>query len=239
MMQRISRARRRRRQIYPRADTNKMRKESPMQWAGEDWGSPATQTLFSDDTSDLDLDNGKRMKLEEERLLENKKEGFSSSSTTAATEVKIKISKKQLDKLLGSSDVRRLSGEQLIAQLMSMNVSHGHGLDLDFDFDVSTTLREDFRPQQARQSSTATALPTIEEDDNDFQSPMVGSDPQVSDPPRSYKRLRRGSTSQPTPNVRKRESVDSCKVDDDIEEFSSQEDRHRGKIRELYSVWFV
>ncbi|CAK9175753.1 unnamed protein product [Ilex paraguariensis] len=101
---------------------NCIRKESSMQWGGEDWGSPASEHLFSGDTSKL------TKKLEEDqRLLEKSSEDFpfhESSSKTPVTEVKIKITKKQLETLLGSTDVQGLSVGQVLAQLM--DVSDGY-----------------------------------------------------------------------------------------------------------------
>uniref|UniRef100_A0A5B7AQP8 Uncharacterized protein n=1 Tax=Davidia involucrata TaxID=16924 RepID=A0A5B7AQP8_DAVIN len=106
---------------------NCIRKESAMQWAGEDWGSPASETLFSGDTSGDTLYD-KAMKIEEERLLGDIKGGFPSissspSSSATTTEVKIKITKKQLEELLGRVDVQGLSVRQVLAQLM--NASDG------------------------------------------------------------------------------------------------------------------
>lgn len=85
---------------------------------------------------------------------------------------------------------------------------------LGFDFDI------DSEPQ-------STVLPTIKEidDDDDFESPKMDPDPKDSDPPRSLKRLRRGSISKSEPAAQKLKLGETwCTVDDDIEEFSSQED---------------
>lgn len=103
------------------------------------------------------------------------------------------------------------------------------GLDFDLDSEPQITVKKDSSPKPARQPSTsANLLPTVEEFGNDdFESPTVGPGPEVSDPPRTLKRLRRG----PTPVAQKPDPVVSwCKVDDEIEEFSSQEDKCRGKF---------
>lgn len=76
---------------------------SSMQWAGDDWSSLAS------DKSEKDL------KMEERRV------GFTSSSTTGPTEVKIKITKKQLEELLGKVDLQGLSVQQVLAQLINVS----------------------------------------------------------------------------------------------------------------------
>uniref|UniRef100_A0A6N2MPQ1 Uncharacterized protein n=1 Tax=Salix viminalis TaxID=40686 RepID=A0A6N2MPQ1_SALVM len=45
----------------------------------------------------------------------------SSSSSTAGTKVKIKITKKQLKELLGMAEVRELSVQQVLSQLMNLS----------------------------------------------------------------------------------------------------------------------
>ncbi|KAJ4726070.1 DUF4228 domain protein [Melia azedarach] len=96
---------------------NCLRRESSVQWAGDDWDSVA-----SDHRSE------RAMKMEEEGLLGDGKLGFitSSSSVTAAatTEIKIKITKKQLEELLGKVDVKELSVQQVLVQLMNVGDRH-------------------------------------------------------------------------------------------------------------------
>ncbi|KAA8523683.1 hypothetical protein F0562_010106 [Nyssa sinensis] len=82
-----------------------------MQWAGEDWGIPPTEKIFSCHTI-----GDKAMKIEENTLLGDLKGGFPPPS---ATEVKIKISKKQLEDLLSRMDVQGLSVQQVLAQLVN------------------------------------------------------------------------------------------------------------------------
>lgn len=81
---------------------NCCRKESSMQWGGEDWGS------FDSKTQSNPMNNTTEEK---------------SVSTETGTEVKIKISKKQLDELLSSENIKGLSVQQILTQLM--NVSDG------------------------------------------------------------------------------------------------------------------
>lgn len=108
-------------------------------------------------------------------------------------------------------------------------------LGLDFDLDSepqTTTLREeDPSPKAPPQASTSPTLRTIQDFvGDDFESPPMALDPEASEPPRTLKRLRRGPTNEPPLVAQKlEESVDLWgNVDDDIEEFSSQEDTHRG-----------
>ncbi|KAF8391554.1 hypothetical protein HHK36_023860 [Tetracentron sinense] len=98
---------------------NCIRHESRVTWTGDDWGSPASERLFASDKRDVGLyDKGERKsEIEEEKLLGEK---GSVSSTTR--EVKIKITKKQLEELLERVDVQGLAVEQVLAQFM--NVSH-------------------------------------------------------------------------------------------------------------------
>ncbi|XP_059665176.1 uncharacterized protein LOC132311314 isoform X2 [Cornus florida] len=69
------------------------------------------------------------------------------------------------------------------------------------------------------------------DDDDDFESPTMGPDPQIPDPPQTLKRLRRGRTTESTSATQKRELWRS--VDEEIEEFSSQED----KLEVFQSDW--
>ncbi|KAK4341851.1 hypothetical protein RND71_037667 [Anisodus tanguticus] len=98
---------------------------------------------------------------------------------------------------------------------------------LGLDFDI------DSEPQSNVLLKPSVTLHTIKEvndhnHDDDFVSPITGTDtdPKISDPPRSLKRLRRGSISKPEPVAQKLKLGKEawCNVDDDIEEFSSQED---------------
>ncbi|KAL6999298.1 hypothetical protein U1Q18_000460 [Sarracenia purpurea var. burkii] len=104
---------------------NCIRKEPPTQWGGEDWGSPEPEMLFSGDRSqEIRLYDDKPTKIEKECL--SLSSTFSSpcsfpgkSAEAAGTEVKIRITKKQLEELLGTTDVRGLSVHQVLELLMS------------------------------------------------------------------------------------------------------------------------
>ncbi|KAL1556008.1 hypothetical protein AAHA92_11679 [Salvia divinorum] len=101
---------------------------------------------------------------------------------------------------------------------------------LGLDFDLSQpqiTPPPDPIPQSAKRPSSAPNLRPIEEDDDDdFQCPI-----RVSEPPRVFKRLRRQITARPPPlpEEPKVEGKDQC-ADDDIEDFSSDEDYSRGSL---------
>ncbi|KAJ9153780.1 hypothetical protein P3X46_027183 [Hevea brasiliensis] len=97
---------------------NCLRRESSMQWGGDDWGSPVPDRFFSSNGSSR-LDN-KIMSIEEEELLGDDKR-LLTSSTTSSTEVKFKITKKQLEELLSRVDMKELSVEQVLAQLMNVS----------------------------------------------------------------------------------------------------------------------
>ncbi|KAL0306372.1 UNVERIFIED_CONTAM: hypothetical protein Sradi_6054500 [Sesamum radiatum] len=95
-------------------------------------------------------------------------------------------------------------------------------LGLDFDLHSEPhppTTDSLLRP--AKRRPTAVNLRTIVEDsEDDFESPVRVSDSHVSDPPPALKRIRRGPTSQ----SRKMDSEGApCNVDDEIEDFSSEE----------------
>lgn len=70
------------------------------QWAGEEWDFLAAK------------DDGREGLLGE---IEKKK------SSTAATEVKIKITKRQLEELLGKVDIKEMSVQQVLAQLIGVD----------------------------------------------------------------------------------------------------------------------
>lgn len=104
-------------------------------------------------------------------------------------------------------------------------------LGLDFDLDSE--------PQSTVPPKPSVSLRTIKEvvdDDDDFEFPVLDTGPQVSDPPTSsLKRLRRGSISKSEPAAQKLKLGETwCNVDDDIEDFSSQEDEPKGKRLHLF-----
>ncbi|XP_016442418.1 uncharacterized protein LOC107767836 [Nicotiana tabacum] len=94
---------------------------------------------------------------------------------------------------------------------------------LGLDFDI------DSEPQ-------STVLPTIQEAD-DIETPTIAADTEDSDPPRSLKRLRRGLISKSEPAAQKIKLGDAwCSVDEDIEEFSSQDDEPKDHPKQYSSV---
>lgn len=103
---------------------NCIRHESSVQWGGDDWGSAENEELYGNDTDCDNMgDNNKAMITEEKGLLGGAERSFtkSSSTTTTATEVKIKITKKQLEELLGKVDLKELSVQQVLAQLINVS----------------------------------------------------------------------------------------------------------------------
>ncbi|EEF39372.1 uncharacterized protein LOC8260822 [Ricinus communis] len=91
---------------------NCLRRESSMQWGGDDWGSPLPDDRF--------FSSNTRQEEEKGLLLGEDKGSTISSATVTSTEVKIKITKKQLEELLGRVDMKELSIEQVLAQLMKV-----------------------------------------------------------------------------------------------------------------------
>ncbi|KAK4420765.1 hypothetical protein Salat_2027000 [Sesamum alatum] len=98
---------------------NCIRKESPTQWGGEDWslfGSDNNGRNFIGDEKFVDYTEQGSNNLAGE---EKKGRVLSSASSRVETEVKIKISKQQLEQLLKNADARRFSPEQVLAELMN------------------------------------------------------------------------------------------------------------------------
>ncbi|XP_027172779.1 uncharacterized protein LOC113772385 [Coffea eugenioides] len=110
-------------------------KESSTQWGGDDWGclstlpSEAQKTVFSggagQDNNRLYMKK-KPTKMEEQSFLRGKQGAKSfPSSTTAGTEVKIKITKKQLEELLSKVDVQGKPVKEVLTQLLNLS-DHGN-----------------------------------------------------------------------------------------------------------------
>ena len=95
---------------------NCLRHESSMQWGGDDWGSPAVDHRgFPGDTSG-DMSHKKDTSYANYATTMS-----NSASTTAGTEVKIKITKKQLEELLSKADVKDMTVQQVLAKLISVS----------------------------------------------------------------------------------------------------------------------
>ena len=94
-----------------------------MVWGGEDWGSPADEGFLNHDDDD---------QYQKGFVTTSTSSNYSTSSTsgtnyygdnhsTKTTEVKIKITKRQLEELLGKVDVKDMSVQQVLAQLISVS----------------------------------------------------------------------------------------------------------------------
>ncbi|KAL4272148.1 hypothetical protein GQ457_13G002250 [Hibiscus cannabinus] len=91
---------------------NCLRRQSPTQWGGEDWGTLTAAAAANDDGDGM----------EEKGLLENHERiGSTTCSSSATREVKLKITRKQLVELLGRVDVKELSVQQVLAQLINVS----------------------------------------------------------------------------------------------------------------------
>ncbi|CAN1799826.1 hypothetical protein LINPERHAP1_LOCUS22264 [Linum perenne] len=107
---------------------NCLRRESPMQWGGEDWSfSPVPNDFYIvSNARQLRQTPGFHQVLDEQGdeniLLGGEKKGkLINSTTTEAVEVKIKITKKQLEEMLGKVDVKQLSVQQVVAHLITVS----------------------------------------------------------------------------------------------------------------------
>ncbi|XP_007020840.2 PREDICTED: uncharacterized protein LOC18593514 [Theobroma cacao] len=103
---------------------NCLRHQSSTQWAGDDWGTSPVEDddsgFFASETTNDTCEYKAMMNMEEKGLLRNhQKNGFTTSSATTH-EVKVKITKKQLEELLGRVDVKELSVQQVLAQLINV-----------------------------------------------------------------------------------------------------------------------
>ncbi|CAH9120052.1 unnamed protein product [Cuscuta epithymum] len=96
-------------------------------------------------------------------------------------------------------------------------------------------------PKHTKRFLPTQNLRTIEDDDDDddFESPVPSIEPKCTEPPLTLKRLRRGPTSnKPTSGVENWDIKEGtwCDVEDEIEDFSSEEDRPAGPSKFLRSV---
>ncbi|XP_050217299.1 uncharacterized protein LOC126668127 [Mercurialis annua] len=88
---------------------NCIHRESSTQWGGDDWGSspaPPSDNIEGQLLGDLNRDFTKSP---------------SAATKTSNKEIKIKITKKQLEELLGRIDTEELSIEQVLGQLISVS----------------------------------------------------------------------------------------------------------------------
>lgn len=90
--------------------------KSSSEQASDDWESSKCNRIFVDGCDGREI---KERETEEERLL-GKKKGVSS------TEVKIKVTKRQLQDLLGKVDIQGTSIEELLTQLMNVSADVDH-----------------------------------------------------------------------------------------------------------------
>lgn len=101
------------------------------------------------------------------------------------------------------------------------------GLDLDFDSDPSTSPPKESLPKPDEQSSIKSKFKTFQDEDEDEDFQLHGTlDP---DPPSALKRLRRRPRTPPPPPISRQEFAQILNVEDEIEDFSSQEERGKGE----------
>lgn len=103
--------------------------------------------------------------------------------------------------------------------------SLGLDLDLDLDPDPQPTLREDSTLERA--PDTVQSCATLEDDNGELGPQVPDSDPDSGEePPRLLRRLKRGPAKESTP-MRLPDISRKADDDDDIEDFSSEEDLSR------------
>ncbi|KAF5474789.1 hypothetical protein F2P56_006653 [Juglans regia] len=100
---------------------NCCRRESrSMVWAGDDWGSLTSKIDEEADHQNTNY-NVERLRLLGENgdfALSNSPTSTGTTTGAATREVRVKITKKELEELVGRVDVRGLSAKQVLAQLM-------------------------------------------------------------------------------------------------------------------------
>ncbi|KAJ0081268.1 uncharacterized protein LOC116111791 [Pistacia vera] len=110
------------------------RESSNMVWAGDDWEFSSRGRVMDDIDDDKHGErNAGDVNVEKRRLL-SEKGGFSSSSSLSSSspstrEVKIKISKKELEELVHRVDMQGLSLKQVLEKLIDANIDHHHHLE--------------------------------------------------------------------------------------------------------------
>lgn len=89
-----------------------------MQWGGDDWGCMANGV--DDHEEEEIMKKNKKIKMEEgQGGFEDLGAVGLAKKLGGATEVKIKITKKQLEELLGRVDLKQMSVQQVLAKLIS------------------------------------------------------------------------------------------------------------------------
>ncbi|GAA0167364.1 hypothetical protein Leryth_013586 [Lithospermum erythrorhizon] len=100
---------------------NCCKKDSSIHFGGEDWTSATSESLLSNEESSFGYGNSK--KGEEEELIGKNHASFSSN---IGTEVKIKISKKQLEELVKRASLEGLTIQEAIIELMDVGDRYEH-----------------------------------------------------------------------------------------------------------------
>ncbi|KAJ4976331.1 hypothetical protein NE237_001437 [Protea cynaroides] len=93
-----------------------------MEWGGDDWGSQQLPEKVFKNEKSTGFDEEKKEEDHPEKILQKNNRGEVDSG--GATEVKITITKKQLEELLGIVNVRGLSVQEMLSQLMSVDSRH-------------------------------------------------------------------------------------------------------------------
>lgn len=100
---------------------NCIRHEPSMQWGGDDWGCMANGVDDHEEDMEEIMKKKKKIKMEEgQGGFEDLGAAGLAKKLGGATEVKVKITKKQLEELLGRVDLKQMSVQQVLAKLVSL-----------------------------------------------------------------------------------------------------------------------
>ncbi|KAI3948832.1 hypothetical protein MKX01_022246 [Papaver californicum] len=108
---------------------NCCKRESSMSWGGDDWYCLESESAYTKGTQrcsgksnqKVNMLSGKKM--EDESMFTCETNKCHKNVMSPSTEVKIRITKKELEELLGKIDVQGLSMEQILTQLIKTHES--------------------------------------------------------------------------------------------------------------------
>lgn len=95
---------------------------SSMVWAGDDWGSVTLPEKQQHGVLFDEAGSGASSNMEKKRLLGEKRNSFTSLASSSSTrEVKIKMTKRELEELVRNVEMQGLSLEQVLARMINGN----------------------------------------------------------------------------------------------------------------------
>ncbi|MCL7034524.1 hypothetical protein MKW94_011229 [Papaver nudicaule] len=109
---------------------NCCKRESSMSWGGDDWDCFESESACTKETqrcsgkSNQKAKTATGKKMEDQSLFTCETNKCHKNVMSPSTEVKIRITKKELEELLGKIDVQGLSMEQILTQLIKTHDEH-------------------------------------------------------------------------------------------------------------------